>query len=61
MNKPRGREAHKRVMCYIGVPEEFKDKPTVKVAGADVSKLNMLKRVSVGDICKHMGGRWNEL
>jgi large subunit ribosomal protein L13 len=61
MNKPRGREAHKRVKGYIGVPEEFKDKPTVKVPGADVSKLNMLKRVNVGDICKHMGGKWNEL
>lgn len=61
MNKPRGREALKKVKGYIGVPEEFKDKPTVKVPGADVSKLNMLKRVNVGDICKHMGGKWNEL
>jgi large subunit ribosomal protein L13 len=60
MNKPRGREALKKVKGYIGVPDEFKDKPTVKVPGADASKLNMLKRVNVGDICKHMGGKWNE-
>jgi len=26
IEKARGREAFKRVMCYIGVPSEFKDK-----------------------------------
>ena len=60
MNKPRGREAYKKVMCYISVPEEFKGKPTMEVPGADVSKLTMLKRVSIGEICKFIGGRWNE-
>ena len=60
MNKPRGREARKRVMCYIGVPEEFKNKATVKVPGADVSKLTLLKKVTIGEICRFIGGRWND-
>ena len=61
LNIDRGKEAYKRMMCYIGVPEEFKGKPTVKVPGADVSKLTTLKKVSVGDICKFIGGKWNEV
>jgi large subunit ribosomal protein L13 len=61
MSKARGREAYKHVMCYIGVPEEFKGKPTEKVAGADAKKLTTLKTVSLGQICKYMGGKWYEV
>lgn len=61
MNKARGREAFKRVMCYIGTPEEFKDKPVEKLPHANTSRLTTLKKVSVAEICKHMGGKWNEL
>jgi large subunit ribosomal protein L13 len=61
LNINRGKEAYKRMMCYIGVPEDFKGKPTAKVPGADVSKLTTLKKVSIGDICKYIGGKWNEV
>jgi large subunit ribosomal protein L13 len=61
LDKTRGREAYKRVMCYIGVPEEFKGKPTEKIYKADVSRLTTLKKVSIGEICRFMGGKWYDL
>jgi large subunit ribosomal protein L13 len=60
LDRTRGKEAYKRVMCYIGVPEEFKGKAVEKIKGADAKKLTTLKTVSVSEICKHMGGRWYE-
>jgi len=56
----RGREAFKRVMCYIDTPDELKGKPTIQVPGAHANKLPTVKKVTVGEICKHLGGRWNE-
>ncbi len=61
MNRARGRETYKRVMCYIGVPEEYKGKPVEKLPHADTSRLTTLKKVNVAEICKHMGGKWNDL
>ncbi len=63
MTKPRGREALKRVKCYINVPEEFKkEKPeniteSMKNMGAD--KLPTLKKVSIARICEYLGGKWH--
>lgn len=56
----RGREAFKRVMCYIGTPDELKGKPTIQVPGAHADKLPTVKKVTVGEICKHLGAKWNE-
>jgi len=58
MDKPRGKEAYKNVMCYIGVPEQFKDKNLETVKEADSNRLSTLKKVSVGTICKYLGGKW---
>jgi large subunit ribosomal protein L13 len=60
MNKPRGKETYKRIMCYIGVPAELKGKEVAKVPYADSANLTTLKKVSVGDTCKYIGGKWNE-
>lgn len=46
----KGAEAFKRVLCYVGVPEEFKDAQTVELAAAKVDKLPTLKYVSIYDI-----------
>jgi hypothetical protein len=43
----------------IGVPIEFKDKPTVTVPGADADKLPSLKKTTVQEICKLLGAKWN--
>ena len=53
----RGREAFERIMCYISVPNVFKDKKIEKVEGADISRIKTLKYVSVGDVCKILKGK----
>jgi large subunit ribosomal protein L13 len=55
--QPKGKTAFRRVMCYIGVPAEFHGKETVKIEGADVSKLPNDRYVTIEEICKFMGGR----
>jgi large subunit ribosomal protein L13 len=52
----RGDDALKRIMCYNGVPEKFKDK-AVPVEGAHISKVRQTKHVKLADLCKSIGGR----
>ncbi len=52
----RGREAFERVMCYIGVPEKFKDKKLVKVA-KEAGDLPKPSYQTVGQLCVSLGGR----
>jgi len=60
MDKLRGREAYKRVICHVGVPENFKGKAAETILSADAGRLITLKKVSVGDVCKFLGGKWYE-
>jgi len=53
--KDRGRKAFARIMCYIGVPDQFKDKKMETIEGANVSKLSNLKYVTLDSISKHLG------
>lgn len=55
--RPKGRDALKRVMCYSGVPAEFKDKKMITIVSADVSKTKSLRYVHVKEICKLIGGK----
>ena len=55
--KPKGSPAYKRVMCYIGVPEQFKNSKLETIKEANVSKLPNLRFVKVGDICKELGAK----
>ncbi|MEM4263621.1 MAG: 50S ribosomal protein L13 [Candidatus Woesearchaeota archaeon] len=50
--KVRGRDAYSRIMCYIGIPEEFKNQKLIKIAEADISKLKAINRATVGEVCK---------
>ena len=52
----RGREAFKRIMCYRGLPEEFKGELIV-ITNASIKKLPILKYTTVGEVCKHLGGK----
>ncbi|MFH2020698.1 MAG: 50S ribosomal protein L13 [archaeon] len=56
-DKAKGREAYKRVLCYIDVPDEFKDKKAITVEGANKSKLPGLKFVTMHDIAKRIGAK----
>jgi large subunit ribosomal protein L13 len=53
----RGREAFKRIMCYVGVPAKLKEQKPETVAVADVSKLPNVKYTTVEDIAKEIGGK----
>lgn len=62
--KSRGREAYKRIIVYIGVPEkELKDKHKIDVKKTKPENLDGLKRshpkhLTVEQICKSIGGSW---
>jgi len=50
----KGREALKRVKCYIGVPEEFKEK-TETVKEANIDKVPHYKNITIKEVCKELG------
>jgi len=54
--KERGREAYKRVMCYVNVPGEFSSKMET-IEKAKASKLPTLKYTNVKDVCNWLRGR----
>lgn len=51
---PRGREAYKRIMCYVGNPDSL-DAQTIEEA--DVTKTRTLRYVEIGEVCKLLGGK----
>jgi len=53
--KSHGKEAFKKVKVFMGVPEEFKDKQTLKVQGAEASKLNC-PYITLKELAKEIGG-----
>lgn len=53
--KLRGCMAYDRVMCYIGIPEEFKNQKLIKVEQADASRLKTLKKATISEVCKALG------
>jgi len=53
----KGRKAFERVMCYIGVPMQFKDKRFETVKEANVDKLPNMKFATVADIAKQLGAK----
>jgi large subunit ribosomal protein L13 len=55
--KERGREAFKKIMCHIGLPEKFSSQTLEKIGDANVSKLPNVKYVHLKDIAKHLGGK----
>jgi len=50
----KGRKAYKNLKVYIGVPEEYINKPKVKFPQADVSRLTR-KYITVGELAKEVG------
>jgi large subunit ribosomal protein L13 len=54
----RGMSAYKRVLCYIGMPEEFKNEKPLTFENASIKNIPNLKYSSVKDICKSMGAKF---
>ena len=55
--KTRGKEAYKRVMCYIGFPEVLAKENVIVLEQASAKKLPTLKFITIGEICKRLGGK----
>jgi large subunit ribosomal protein L13 len=53
-SKQRGREAARRLKVYIGVPEEFKNKPLIRFPEADARRLGH-KLIRVEEVARAMG------
>ena len=53
----RGKEAFKRIMCFIGVPAGLKGKEMISLERASYKKLPTLKHMTVGEVCKSLGGK----
>ena len=53
----RGKEAYKRVMCYIGIPEVIANEKIIILEKASAKKLPTLKYITVGEVCKALGGK----
>jgi large subunit ribosomal protein L13 len=55
--KAKGKMLFRKVYCYVGVPEELKDKKPVEIESANVSKLPTLKFVNLDTLCKRLGAK----
>ncbi len=53
-DKQRGREAARRLRVYIGIPEEYRNKPLTRFPEADASRLAH-KFIRVEEVAKAMG------
>ena len=52
--KSHGREAYKRLKCYIGVPEEFKDQKAEFIENA---KQNHVDYITIAEISRSLGAK----
>jgi len=50
--KPHGREAFKRLKCYIDIPDEFKDKKIEKIEKAKKPSVDF---ITVEELSKYLG------
>lgn len=55
--KARGAAAWKRIMCYQGMPEEFKGKKLQTLDWANSKHSRTMKLVTIREICKALGGK----
>ncbi|MBI4438610.1 50S ribosomal protein L13 [Candidatus Woesearchaeota archaeon] len=55
--RARGRDAFKRIKCFIDVPADIDAKKIETVKGADISGVATRKYVSVAEICRLIGGK----
>ncbi len=53
----RGKEAFRRIMCYKGIPGELAGNEFIIVQKASVNKLPTLKFITIGEICRQIGGK----
>jgi large subunit ribosomal protein L13 len=57
VKQEKGEKAFKRIRCYKGVPENFKNQKHETVPVANISKVPNLKYISVGEISRLISGK----
>lgn len=57
-DKPRGREAYRRLKVYVGMPAEFKGKELVSLPDASLQGLGTRRFIRVGELSRHLGARF---
>lgn len=53
----RGREAFKRVMCYLGVPEKYKEEKLQTFDKANFTKLKTVNYITLERLSKLLGAK----
>ncbi len=57
-DKPRGREAYRRLRVYTGVPPELKDMKFESIPDAHLSRLRTEWFIRVGELSQHLGAKF---
>lgn len=50
----KGKIAYKRIMCHIGVPDQFRNQKVETIKNANINNSTTLAYVTVGELCKHL-------
>ena len=53
----KGKAAFKRIKCFIGIPDNYKEQKIETIENINVSKLSNANFITIKDICKHLGGK----
>lgn len=53
--KSRGKDAFRRVRVFVGIPADYVDKPMVRLADADASRLRV-PYISIAQLSQEIGG-----
>ena len=53
----RGKDAFARVMCYVGVPEKYKNEKMITLDNASIKNIPNLRYLSVEELTKHLGAK----
>jgi large subunit ribosomal protein L13 len=50
----RGKTAFKNVMCYMGVPEKFKDEKIETIPASNIIKSKTFKYITIQQLCQEL-------
>lgn len=54
---PKGKDAFKRIKCFVGMPDNYREQKIETVENANVSKLHDATYITLKEICKNLGGK----
>lgn len=57
-DKPRGRDAYRRLRVHVGVPPEFRGRKLESVPGASLERLGTKRFIRIAEISKHLGAKF---